>query len=157
MISLQKCATIEECVEHVQETSVNANIQDVFNLASACNVLDTGYDELDFDGGEWTICTYEEAEKRAKEYILDSVWAFNASFISSHSGIDSDIIAAVQANDKCEGNNDLLLKIINDKEYFVSDAIGCDGLGHFLNSYDGECLELGNDKNGIFWVAYRTN
>jgi len=157
MITLEKCATIEECVEYVQETIVNANIQDVFNLASACNVLDTGYDELDFDGQQWTICTYEEAEKRAKDYILDTVWAFNASFISSHSGIDSDIIAAVQANDKCEGNNDMLLRLIEDQERFVDDAIGCDGLGHFLNTYDGEYLELGNDKNGIYWVAYRTN
>jgi len=157
MISLEKCATIEECVEYVQENIVNANIQDVFNLASACNVLDTGYDELDFDGQQWTICTYEEAEKRAKDYILDTVWAFNASFISSHSGIDSDIIAAVQDNDKCEGNNDMLLRLIEDQERFVDDAIGCDGLGHFLNTYDGEYLELGNDKNGIYWVAYRTN
>lgn len=157
MISLAKCATIEECIEYVQENIVNASIQDVFNLANACNVLDTGYDELDFDGQECVLCTYEEAEKRAKDYILDTVWAFNASFISSHSGIDSDIIAAVQANDKCESNNDLLLKIINDKDYFVSDAIGCDGLGHFLNTYDGECQELGKDKQGVYWVAYRTN
>lgn len=157
MISLAKCATIEECIEYVQENIVNASIQDVFNLANACNVLDTGYDELDFDGQECVLCTYEEAEKRAKDYILDTVWAFNASFISSHSGIDSDIIAAVQANDKCESNNDLLLKIINDKDYFVSDAIVCDGLGHFLNTYDGECQELGKDKQGVYWVAYRTN
>lgn len=158
MISLEKCATIEECIERVQENIVNCDIKDVFLLANACNLLmDKAYDELDFDGQEWTICTYTEAEKRAKDYILDSVWAFNASFISSHSGIDSDIIAAVQANDKCESNNDLLLKIINDKDYFVSDAIGCDGLGHFLNTYDEECQELGNDKNGVYWVAYRTN
>jgi len=158
MITLAKCLTIEECVEHVQETIVNGNVQDVFNLAGACNLLDVvSFDDIDFDGQEWTICTYEEAEKRAKDYILDSVWAFNPSFLASHSGIDSDIIKAVQDNDKCESNNDLLLKIINDKDYFVSDAIGCDGLGHFLNTYDGECQELGNDKQGVYWVAYRTN
>ena len=158
MISLEKCATIEECIEHIQENIVNCDIKDVFLLANACNLLtDNSFDELDFDGGGWTICTYEEAEKRAKDYILDTVWAFNASFISSHSGIDSDIIAAVQANDKCESNNELLLKIINNKEHFVNDAIGCGGLGNFLNSYDGECIELGNDKQGVYWVAYRTN
>lgn len=158
MISLEKCATIEECIERVQENIINCDIKDVFLLANACNLLtDNSFDELDFDGQEWVLCTYELAEERAKDYILESVWAFNASFISSHSDIDSDIIAAVQANDKCESNNDLLLKIINDKDYFVSDAIGCDGLGHFLNSYEDECIELGNDRNGVYWVAYRTN
>ena len=158
MVTLEKCASIEECIEHVQENIANCDIRDVFNLADARNLLTAdSFDDFDFDGGEWVLCTYEEAEKRARDYILGSIWAFNPSFISSHSGIDSDIIAAVQANDKCESNNDLLLKIINDKDYFVSDAIGCDGLGHFLNTYDGECLEIGNDKSGVFWVAYRTN
>jgi hypothetical protein len=158
MITLEKCQSIEECIEHVQENIINCDIKDVFLLANACNLLtDNAYDELDFDGQEWVLCTYEEAEKRAKDYILDSVWAFNASFLASHSGIDSDIIAAVQAKDKCESNNDMLLRLIKDKGHFVNDAIGCDGLGHFLNTYDGECQELGNDKSGVYWVAYRTN
>lgn len=158
MITLAKCSTIEDCIEHVQENIVNCDIQDVFNLANGCNLLtDSSFDDFDFDGGEWVLCTYEEAEKRARDYILDSIWAFNPSFISSHSGIDSDIIAAVQANDKCESNNDMLLRLIKDKGHFVSDAIGSDGIGHFLSSYDGECQELGNDKSGVYWVAYRTN
>lgn len=156
MITLEKWTTIEECIRLTE--SVNGSIQDVFMLANACNLLtDNSFDDLDFDGQEWTLCKYEEAEKRAKSYILDSVWSFNPSFIAAHSCVDSDIIAAVQANEKCESNNNLLLKIIDDQDHFANDAIGCDGLGHFLNSYDGDCLELGNDKNGIFWVAYRTN
>ena len=150
--------TIEDIIQLTMNLT-SPDIQDVFSLLIGNSHLleDGAIDEIDFDGGEWTICTYEQATNRAKDYILDSVWAFNASFLSSHTGIDEDAIQAIHDNNKCEGNNKLLLRLIKDEQAFIDDAIGCDGLGHFLNSYDGEYIELGNDSNGVFWVAYRTN
>lgn len=150
--------TIEDIIELALNLS-SPDIQDVFSLLIGNSHLleDGAIDDIDFDGQEWQICTYDLANERAKDYILDSVWAFNASFLAQHTGIDQDAIQAIRDNGKCEGNNKILLRLIEDKQAFVDDAIGWDGIGHFLNTYDGDCVELGNDKNGIFWVAYRTN
>lgn len=150
--------TLEEAIEQAMLLQ-SPNIKDVFNIL-ICNshlLEDEAIDEIDFDGGEWTICTYDKANEYARDYILDSVWAFNASFLSCHTGIDEEAIQAIHDNGKCEGNNKLLLRLIEDEQAFIDDAISSDGLGHFLNSYDGEYVELGNDNNGLFWVAYRTN
>ena len=51
---------------------------------------DTSY--IDLDGANvnesYMVLTDEEADEKVKEYIKDSVWAFNSSFLSSHSKAD---------------------------------------------------------------------
>jgi hypothetical protein len=107
--------------------------------------IEQGYDESTFNIGdqEYLMLTDEEADQRAKEYIKDSVWAFVPSFLASHTGIDEEIIKHLQ--DKCESANDALLNSINDIDSFISDAIGCDGRGHFMSSYDGHEYDLNNN------------
>ena len=94
-------------------------------------------------GAEYAIARDdEEAEGACKEYIKQSVWAFNASFLASH-------ISALEAEDikrltgACESCNDALLKLIDDFDAFVYDAISSDGMGHFLSQYDGNVIEQG--------------
>ena len=101
-----------------------------------------GYDDSTFELGnkEYLVLTDEEADERAKEYIEDSIWAFNSWFLASHTGLDEEIIKHLQ--DKCEGANDVLLNAIKDIDAFISEAIGCDGRGHFMSSYDGHEEEL---------------
>jgi hypothetical protein len=53
--------------------------------------------------------------------------------------------------DKCESSNEVITNSIKDMEEFIADAIGADGRGHFISSYDGEEEEL----NGFF--IYRIN
>jgi len=107
--------------------------------------IEQGYDESTFNIGdqEYLMLTDEEADQRAKEYIKDSVWAFVPSFLASHTGIDEEIIKHLQ--DKCESANDALLNSINDIDSFIGDAIGCDGRGHFMSSYDGHEHDLNNN------------
>jgi hypothetical protein len=97
------------------------------------------------DGAEYAIATSEEeAETACAQYIEQSVWAFNASFLASHiEALNEDDIERLRG-DKCEDVNDALLKLIDDFDYFVEDAIGCDGLGHFLATYDGEYTTIGD-------------
>lgn len=113
------------------------------------------YDDNSFEYGsqEYLVLTDEEADEKAKEYILDSVWAFNADFLASHAkeGIDSDVIQSIQENEKCEGNNKVLTALLDDVDHFVDDAIKSDGRGHFMNSYDGE-----ENEQGKYYI-YRTN
>ena len=99
--------------------------------------------------GEYLILTDEEADQSAEDYIKDSVWAFNSSFLASHTGIDEEIFEMLQ--DKCESSNEVITNSIKDMEEFIADAIGADGRGHFISSYDGEEEEL-ND-----FFIYRIN
>jgi hypothetical protein len=110
-------------------------------------------DTVEYGCKEYLVLTDEEADEKAKECILDSVWAFNANFLAAHclEGIGVEVIEAIQANERCESNNKALLALIEDVDYFVNEAIKADGRGHFLSRYDGEEHEAGE-----FYI-YRTN
>ena len=95
-------------------------------------------------GAEYAIARDdEEAESACKEYIKQSVWAFNASFLASHiSALETEDVKRLRG-DTCESCNDALLKLIDDFDEFVDDAISSDGMGHFLSQYDGNVIEQG--------------
>jgi len=117
----------------------------------------TKYDENNFEIGEkeYMILTEEEAQEKAKEYILDSIWAFNADFIIEHSKVldfddaSQSIIKAIQ--EQCENGNEAMKKLIDDIDTFIEDAINADGRGHFMNSYDG------NEAQDGEYFIYRIN
>lgn len=104
-------------------------------------------------GGEYAIGTDEEADDAATDYIRDSVWAFNASFLASYTDLPEEMFAGMQ--DKCEGANDAFLTCIERAEGglagFVEEAVSADGRGHFLSPYDGE-----ENEEGDFFI-YRIN
>ena len=95
-------------------------------------------------GAEYAIARDdEEAEEACKEYIKQSVWAFNASFLASHiSALEAEDVERLRG-DTCESCNDALLKLIDDFDTFVEDAMSVDGMGHFLSQYDGDVIEQG--------------
>ena len=115
--------------------------------------LQNGYDESNFVSGnaEYMILTDKEADGVATEYIRQSLWAFNSSFLSSETGLPIEVFEAIQANDKCESNNDVIEQCINDMDSFIEAAISADGRGHFMSSYDGEEIE----QDGYY--IYRIN
>ena len=94
---------------------------------------DTSY--IDLDGANvnesYMILTDEEADEKVKEYIKDSVWAFNSSFLASHSKADEKVFQILA--EQCESSNEAVLSLIDDFDHFVEDAIMSDGRGHFLN------------------------
>lgn len=101
------------------------------------------YEDSLYDVGlknEFLVLTDEEADEKAKEYILDTLWAFDTHFLQSHTGVDSEIFKLLA--DKCESANEAILRMIKDEDEFVADAIVADGRGHFINSYDGEEHEV---------------
>lgn len=125
-----------------------------------------GCEVEDIDGeGKWGDCLYtygreeylvltdEEADERAKEAILDSVWAFNPSFLRCHMGLpgEGEEMLKCMQEKKCEDANATFRAMLKDEDHFVEDAIRADGRGHFLAGYDGEESEAG----GFF--IYRVN
>jgi len=101
------------------------------------------------------VLTDEEAYEKAKDYILESAWAFKPSWLSDFTGIHRAVFEAIQANDRCESNNEAILRLIGDDEEFVDEAIAADGRGHFLNTYDGH--EHEERVNGQTFYIYRMN
>lgn len=103
---------------------------------------------------DYCIYTDDEATEACKKYILESLWAFNYSFLCCH----SDAIAAIPEKEfkdmqgkLCESFNKAILAMIDDIDHFIDDAIACDGRGHFLSSYDGQ----EHEQDGFY--IYRNN
>jgi hypothetical protein len=110
-------------------------------------------------GMEIAIGTDTEADEAAAEYIKESLWSFNPSFILSHSRVTySDKLQKALVHlqkELCEDANALVEALIKDMDHFVSDAISSDGRGHFLSSYDGDEQEITIDAQ--YFYAYRLN
>ena len=117
------------------------------------------YDEnsFSFNREEYLVLTGEEADEKTTEYIMDSLWAFNSDFISSHSNLNAPALKALSKMqiELCEDANELVKAVIRDIDHFVKDAILSDGRGHFLSGYDGEENEIEHKK--VWFYIYRTN
>lgn len=113
------------------------------------------YDENIFDAGgaEYMVLTDEEADAEALNYIKESLWAFNASFLAGFTGLDEKVFVALQCG--CEDSNDAVESLIkgtgNTVEALAEEAICTDGRGQFLNTYDGD----ENEQDEFF--IYRMN
>ena len=135
--------------------------EDDYTFAEYCAEELSEVEEMDADDERdgYIVLTDEEADKKAKEYILDSVWAFNASFLSGETGIDQEVFEAIQNNGRCESNNRAILSMIDDEDAFVEAAIGADGRGHFISFYNGNEHEQhvrGIEEEETFYI-YRIN
>jgi len=111
-----------------------------------------GMTTFDYGNQQYAIGTDEEADTACEEYIKDSVWAFNASFLASETGLPEEMFAF--ASEKCEDANGPILQVIEQScglGAFVGSAMMADGRGHFLSSYDGEEQEHGD------YFIYRVN
>lgn len=120
------------------------------------SIAPSTYNEQLFEVGneEYLVLSDDEANDRCREQILESAWAFNYSFLCSHSEAISEIpdkdFKEIQGK-LCESFNKAVLAMIDDKDHFVDDAILSDGRGHFLSGYDGE-------ENEVYeFYIYRTN
>ena len=124
---------------------------------SAIDKSSYGDNAFNYGSKEYLVLTDREADKLAKDYILDFLWAFQGSFIQAHSNLSDNAIKALgkaQA-ELCEDANDLVKGVIKNLNRFVQDAISSDGRGHFLSGYDGE--ENEEQVNGKTFYIYRTN
>ncbi|QDP60787.1 MAG: hypothetical protein Unbinned6224contig1001_18 [Prokaryotic dsDNA virus sp.] len=139
-------------VYHAFPNGLSLNDPRVVAVSQSADVTPEEAFEL-LDNEDWICLTDEEADEMAREYILDSVWAFNSDFLAHHS--DSGVQVFNILKEACEDANSAILTLIKDTDYFVEDAINADGRGHFMSSYDGE--EYEENIDGEFWYCYRLN
>lgn len=101
----------------------------------------------------------EEINEATYEYIEETLWAFNSSFLSDYGVLDTmdyqDAEMVLQPlREQCENGNDAVKALVNwndNKEEITEDAIGADGIGSFLNGYDGTSDEY--DVSGITYTV----
>jgi len=120
--------------------------------------VDTDDAESYINDDDYLVLTDEEADEAVREYIEETVWAFNPSFLSAHTGVDEEIFEALA--DRCEGNNESFKSMIKDFDHFVDDAVSCDGRGHFLAGYDHverEVTFTSLDNTTTTYYIYRRN
>ena len=113
--------------------------------------LEDAQHEIDME--DTLVLTDEQADEWVREEIEEMVWAFTPSFLQAHTGVDADAIAIIQK--ECEGANEPIKAMIKDFDWFVEDAVRCDGRGHFLASYDHEENHVRIDD--IDYFIYRRN
>ena len=108
---------------------------------------------------EVAVGTDEQATEAAGKNIKDSLWAFNADFIASHTqiGYKEWFINAIETlqRSKSEDANDDIEDMIEDLDEFIDDAISEDGRSHFLATYDGDETEI--EIEGETYYCYRLN
>ncbi len=125
-------------------------------LAKALDV-DTDDAERWIDNGDYLVLTDDEADEAVAEYIKNSLWAFNASFIIGECDLDYSLEEMITTwqSEKCEDANDGIRSLIDNSKGgingFIESAISADGRGHFMSSYDGNEIEEGN------YFVYRIN
>jgi hypothetical protein len=122
---------------------------------------DSRFDSFECGSWEYKVYTEEEADKAAREEILETLWAFNPEFILYHTDFynhstdreDDEFVAGLSKlqSSLCESANSIIKALIVDLDRFVSQAIREDGRGHFLSQYDGEEVESGD------FYLYRIN
>lgn len=147
--------TIEVSEVEESDTDLRMSTLAAYLGIDAEDVSEVSYGDntFDADGAEYLVLTNDEADERAAEYIKDSLWAFNASFLAGYTNLPEEVFTAMQ--DQCESANDTFYTLISRAdggiEGLIEEAISADGRGHFMSSYDGEENEEGE------WFIYRTN
>jgi hypothetical protein len=112
----------------------------------------------EYPGRNYDILTDDEANDRCAEYIQQTLWAFNASFLSGETNLDQSIFTAIQNNGKCEDNNDAIESLVDATcglDSLIESAISADGRGHFMSNYDGEETEILIDDE--IYYLYKAN
>ena len=125
------------------------------NLDQLQNVAFEGRYTYSIGGHEYSVVNDDERQEIAIEYIEDTLWAFNASFLAEMTDYDLlPVFEAMQKADMCESANEpikCLVEKFSSIEKLVDRATSYDGYGHYLSNYHGNELEHGN-----FYI-YKTN
>lgn len=116
----------------------------------------SAHDETEFEHGRATylVLTDKEADTLASERIRDSLWAFNAPWLASQTGLPQVIFDALVKGDLHESANEAVEALIVATcglDTFCKRSIEADGHGYLIADYDHE-----ENEQGEFYI-YRTN
>lgn len=143
-------------------TNLNIKLSVELNEEQEERLYDFLCDELSHN--DFLVLDEETKEAHLLESQEEMLWAFNASFITSHlkeevendmSGRDIENLekAIMQMQEKlCEDANGVIKGLTDWKELIIAGA-QADGYGHMLSGYDGDEHEL--QFEGIDILVYK--
>ena len=119
------------------------------NVRALANYLQVKYSEAEnlIDEGVYEVLDEYAIMEKARDGIIQTLWAFRYEFLSDNCPIIAKINKDAwenMVNSLGESINDAIYDMIeatSDFWVFVDEAIAADGLGHFTNSYDGTVIE----------------
>ena len=115
---------------------------------------------LELADGEYAVAlSDEDADSAAKEYIENSLWAFNSSTLEELTGIPNEMFSAVQEA-RCESSNDAIRICVDATcgiESFVDNILENDSRGFYLSIYNSEEIEHYFDDDTEAVYLYRIN
>lgn len=103
----------------------------------------TSWGSIETEDEEWRVLTRKEADKAAREYIKESLWAFSPAFLADYMPRAMTIESIQKLQELYEDANEPLTLLVGSRlSALMSDAIRQDGRGSFLAGYDGEEVTL---------------
>lgn len=103
---------------------------------------------------DFLILDDDTRDEYAIEFIQESLWAFNSSwiqdFLKEGIELETDQIEKITGNLYEDANE--IIKNITDWKTMIHDACSIDGHGHFLSSYNGGEYEFSYD--GVDYYIY---
>lgn len=125
------------------------------------NFLEVNESDIEINNDEYILSNGDsyfvlddlEADEYARSEIEEMLWAFNADFLASYTGLHKAVFESLAGG--YEKSNEAIMALINNAgsmDEFVQECMDADGRGHFVANYDGEEIELEND-----YYAYRVN
>lgn len=87
------------------------------------------------------------------EYCRDNIQHFEPEFLAENSKFSTYLFKRLQYGEIFD--SDVYLELIDDLESFAETAKATYGRGHFLATYDGEEIEVYDDKRNIVYYIYR--
>jgi hypothetical protein len=153
---LEVCEDCNKAIEEASNPALIIALAEKFGCAPK-DVIEKWDGEYEIDGIDYLVLTDSEADDKVEEYIEETLWAFTPNFLSDVTGVGSEVFEAIQANGRCEGNNEAIKSILDATDTSIcevaEEAISWDGRGHFLSPYDGEEIEVYAD--GEYYYCYR--
>lgn len=120
----------------------------VQTLATALDISNEDALKL-YNNGDYMVLTEEEASDMACKHIQESLWAFKPGFLIQYiDRPDDSEKAIIRSLTLLQGllkdaNPVIIALVYNNLEELMTDAINQNGIGHFLNPYDGKTIEQG--------------
>jgi hypothetical protein len=97
------------------------------------------------------VLSDREANSKAYDSIMESMWAFKPSFILSQANLPENSLEIIEGiTGWAEHANEIISRLIENKDKFVRDAIRSDGRGQFIAQYDGKEEAIQYDKKWLF-------
>lgn len=147
------CPECQEVLEYAENEDLIIALAEEFGCAVK-DIVENSSTEYQIDGIEYKVLTEEQADEEMVEYVEETLWAFNPSFLADVTDMPIEVFEVLC--EKCEGGNEDIRSIVDKTcgiEELAEEAVRWDGRGHFLNSYDGGEIEISVD--GELFYCYR--